>query len=88
MYTSTLIPPQDKEQIRAELTPDKLLRKTNKGGNEIYVFHASTAPVTMQEVGRLREEAFRFYGGGTGKATPMSLTSPRMATVSSSSGIP
>ena len=68
MYTSTLIPPQDKEQIRAELTPDKLLRKTNKGGNEIYVFHASTAPVTMQEVGRLREEAFRFYGGGTGKA--------------------
>ena len=68
MYTSTLIPPQDKEQIRAELTPDKLLRKTNKGGNEIYVFHASAAPVTMQEVGRLREEAFRFYGGGTGKA--------------------
>ena len=48
MYTSTLIPPQDKEQIRAELTPDKLLRKTNKGGNEIYVFHASAAPVTMQ----------------------------------------
>ena len=39
-----LIPPIEKELIRAELTPDKLLRKTNKGGNEIYVFHASTAP--------------------------------------------
>lgn len=69
MFTTDLIPPADKALIRAELTADKLLRKTNKGGNEIYVFHASAAPVTMQEIGRLREEAFRFYGGGTGKAS-------------------
>ena len=68
MSMPALIPPIEKELIRAELTPDKLLRKTNKGGNEIYVFHASTAPETMREIGRLREEAFRFYGGGTGKA--------------------
>lgn len=69
MYTTPLISPQDPQLIRAELTQDKLLRKTNKGGNEIYVFHASAAPVTMREIGRLREEAFRFYGGGTGLAS-------------------
>ena len=67
MHTTPIIAPIDVEVIRRELTPDKLLRTTNKGGNEIYVFHASTAPETMREIGRLREEAFRFYGGGTGK---------------------
>ena len=56
----------DKNKIKAELTPDKLLRKTNKAGNEIYVFTHHDAPNTMQEVGRLREIAFRYYGGGTG----------------------
>ena len=67
MHTTPIIAPIDVEVIHRELTPDKLLRTTNKGGNEIYVFHASTAPETMREIGRLREEAFRFYGGGTGK---------------------
>ena len=67
MYTTPIIPPVPKELILGELTPDKRLRLTNKGGNEIYVFHASSAPNTMREIGRLREEAFRFYGGGTGK---------------------
>ena len=67
MYTTPIIPPVPKAFILEELTPDKRLRLTNKGGNEIYVFHASSAPNTMREIGRLREEAFRFYGGGTGK---------------------
>lgn len=67
MYTTPIITPIDKALIRAELTPDKLLRQTNKGGNELYVFHALSAPHTMREIGRLREEAFRYYGGGTGK---------------------
>jgi len=67
MFTTPIIAPVSADLIRQELTPDKLLRATNKGGNEIYVFHASTAPETMREIGRLREEAFRFYGGGTGK---------------------
>ncbi|WP_329905136.1 GNAT family N-acetyltransferase [Porphyromonas pogonae] len=58
----------DIDLIKKELTPDRLLRRTNKAGNEIYVFRADEAPHTMQEIGRLREEAFRFYGGGTGKA--------------------
>jgi len=50
------------------LTPDKLLRKTNKANNELYVISHFDAPNTMLEIGRLREEAYRFSGGGTGKA--------------------
>lgn len=61
-------PPVPKDLIEAELTSDKLLRHTNRGGNEIYVFKGDEAPNTMKELGRLREEAFRFHGGGTGKA--------------------
>ena len=62
-----VIPPVDRELIKQELTPDKLLRKTNKADNEIYIFDYRSAPNTMREVGRLREEAFRKAGGGTGK---------------------
>lgn len=53
--------------IEAELTPDRLLRLTNKGGNEIYVLDGREAPNVMREIGRLRETAFRSAGGGTGK---------------------
>ena len=41
---------------------------TNKSNNEIYVITAQEAPHVMQEIGRLREIAFRSAGGGTGKA--------------------
>lgn len=54
------------DNIIAELTPDKFLRKTNKGGNEIYIVDAFNAPETMKEIGRLREISFRDAGGGTG----------------------
>ncbi|MDE7413232.1 MAG: GNAT family N-acetyltransferase [Muribaculaceae bacterium] len=57
----------DPELIIKELTPDRLLRTTNKGDNEIYVVDAFNAPNTMREIGRLREIAFRDGGGGTGK---------------------
>ena len=56
-----------REAIYAELTPDKLLRKTNKGGNEIYVITHKDSPSVMHEIGRLREITFRDAGGGTGK---------------------
>ena len=56
----------DPALIEAELTPDRLLRHTNKGDNEIYVVDAFNAPNTMREIGRLREIAFRDAGGGTG----------------------
>lgn len=57
-----------REKILAELTPERFLRKTNKGDNEIYVVDAFNAPNTMREIGRLREIAFRDAGGGTGLA--------------------
>jgi hypothetical protein len=56
-----------KDQIMAELTPDKLLRKTNNGNNEVYVFDNNNSPSLMHEVGRVREITFRHAGGGTGK---------------------
>lgn len=58
----------DRNLIKAELTKDRLLRLSNKGGNEIYVVDAFNAPNTMREIGRLREIAFRDAGGGTGLA--------------------
>ncbi|MFV0345287.1 MAG: GNAT family N-acetyltransferase [Bacteroidales bacterium] len=62
-----IIAPIDKELLKAELTPDKLLRKTNKSNNEIYVITHHDSPNVMLEVGRLRELTFRAAGGGTGK---------------------
>ncbi len=64
-----IVAPLPKEQIIAELTPEKLLRKTNKGGNEIYVATHNDSPALMHEIGRLREITFRDAGGGTGKET-------------------
>lgn len=64
-----IIPPVDKKLLKAELTKDKLLRKTNKANNDIYIVTHHNSPNVMLEIGRLREEAFRFYGGGTGLAT-------------------
>lgn len=62
-----IIDPVDLSIIESELKKDFFLRKTNKASNEIYIFRAEDAPNLMREVGRLREEAFRFHGGGTGK---------------------
>jgi hypothetical protein len=56
------------DQIIAELTNDKLLRKTNNSNNEVYVFDNNSSPVLMEEVGRVREITFRHAGGGTGHA--------------------
>lgn len=56
----------DPSLVESELTPDRLLRHSNKGDNEIYVVDAFNAPNTMREIGRLREIAFRDAGGGTG----------------------
>ena len=63
-----IIQPVSKELLRSELTPEKLLRTTNKSHNDIYVVTAHDSPNVMQEIGRLREVAFRAAGGGTGKA--------------------
>lgn len=64
-----IIAPVPREEILPELTPEKMLRKTNKGGNEIYICTAKDSPAIMRELGRLREITFRDAGGGTGKDT-------------------
>lgn len=61
-----IIAPVATELLKAELTADKKLRNTNKGGNEIYITDAHNAPNVMREIGRLREESFRAAGGGSG----------------------
>ena len=61
-----IIPPVDVDLLKTELTPQRLLRKTNKADNEIYIVDSHTAPHVMREIGRLREIAFRASGGGTG----------------------
>ena len=63
-----IIAPVEKELILAELTPDKLQRKTNHGDNEIYVVNWQNAPNTVREIGRLREISFRQAGGSAGLA--------------------
>lgn len=59
--------PIEKKLLLEELTEERFMRKTNKAGNEIYVFTAQNSPNLMKEVGRLREFTFRSAGGGTGK---------------------
>lgn len=62
-----IIAPIDPKLIMAELSADGcFLRKSNKGGTEIYVVDGRQAPNTMREIGRLREVSFRLAGGGTG----------------------
>lgn len=61
-----IIKPIEPALLKNELTPEKRLRRTNKSDNEIYIITAQDSPNVMQEIGRLREIAFRFYGGGTG----------------------
>lgn len=63
-----IIAPVSKDLLLAELTPDKILRKTNRGGNEIYVVNWQNAPNTVREIGRLREISFRQAGGSAGLA--------------------
>ena len=62
----TIIDPIPVKQILEELTPERFVRQTNNGKNEIYVVNAFNAPNTLREIGRLREISFRDSGGGTG----------------------
>lgn len=56
-----------REQIIEELSRIRLVRKTNNGNNEVYIFDNNISPLLMREVGRIREITFRHAGGGTGK---------------------
>lgn len=80
-----IIAPIERGKIEAELTPERFLRHTNKGGNDIYVVNYKNAPNTMQEIGRLREIAFRAAGGGTAKRSTSTCTTPWKSPASNSS---
>lgn len=60
-----IIAPVDKKLIKAELTPERFMRQTRKANNEIYIVNCYNAPNVLKEIGRLREIAFRYAGGGT-----------------------
>jgi hypothetical protein len=62
-----IIEPISKNTLESELTDDKFVRHTNYGKNPVYIINYKNAPNVMLEIGRLREEAFRMAGGGTGK---------------------
>ena len=66
MESNEIISPLPKELLESELTEDKFVRKTNYGGNSLYIFTHNDSPNLMREVGRLRELTFRYAGGGTG----------------------
>jgi hypothetical protein len=69
MHIMEPIPPAAPvEEIMNELTRVTLLRKTNNGNNEVYLFNSHSSPLLMNEVGRIRELTFRHAGGGTGKS--------------------
>lgn len=59
--------PVDSSLLLSELSSDKLIKRTNRDGNEIYEINAHNSPNVMQEIGRIRELAFRKAGSGTGK---------------------
>lgn len=63
-----IIAPIDRDLIISELTENVFLRHTNKLRNHLYLVNHHNAPNVMKEIGRLREEAFRLAGGGTGKS--------------------
>lgn len=67
MNIKHVIPPVKKELLLAELTEETFVRKTNKGGNLLYIIDDKNSPNLLREIGRLREVAFRAAGGGTGK---------------------
>ena len=63
-----VIPPVNRKLIEKELTHDKFIYHTSKGGNKLYEVTAHNSPSVMREIGRLREISFRLSGGGTGKS--------------------
>ncbi len=63
-----IIEPVGLDLIKAELTDDRKLMDTNKGGNELFVVDCHNAPNTLREIGRLREITYRAAGGCSGKS--------------------
>ena len=63
-----LISPVNRNILKRELTPERFLRPTRMGKNNVYIFDGVNAPNLMKEGGRLRELTFRDAGAGIGTA--------------------
>ena len=57
--------PVDRQSLRAELKKGEKLGLTSDG-KEIYLLDPETSPISLKEIGRLREYTFRKVGEGTG----------------------
>ncbi len=68
MNMEQIIDPVEVSLIEAELTPEKKLGDTNKGGNELYDVTWHNSPNTVREIGRLREVSYRDAGASSGKS--------------------
>ncbi len=62
----TIAHPQNRQALKLELKQAELLGET-ADGKKIYLFDYHPDSVVMQEIGRLREIAFRTVGEGTGE---------------------
>lgn len=61
-----IIDPIPLDLLLAELTPERKIMDTNRGGNVIYDVTWHNAPNVVMEIGRLREISFREAGGSSG----------------------
>ncbi len=61
-----MMQPVDRILLEKELSPERFVKKTNKGDNDIYIVNYHNAPNVLKEIGRLRELSFSQAGGGTG----------------------
>ena len=71
---AALPPPTDPDRLAAEiatLSIDHLMHRTAEF--DVFAARAHEIPVVMHELGRLREEAFRAVGEGTGKAIDLDV---------------
>lgn len=68
----TIAHPQSRQSLKQELRDSELLGETSDG-KKIYLFDYQADSAVMQEVGRLREIAFRCVGEGTGDRRDLDL---------------
>ncbi len=69
-----LITPRPKARIRDEISRLAAGQKLAASANlDVYIARSEQIPVTLREIGRLREQTFRANGEGTGKAADLDL---------------
>jgi len=64
--------PENRTQLKQEIEACESLGET-RDNKKIYLYHYQNDSALMREIGRLREEAFRLIGEGTGKPHDIDL---------------